>query len=90
LWGQALDDLSLQMTRDTFNTWLKPTRCLELVNDTLTIAVDDHYRQEWLENRLRSTIQRTVDALANRQLSIEFVVHPPAAQGPTPDHWSEP
>lgn len=60
LWGQVLSQLQLQMTRSTFETWIKDTRLIAREGLKFTVAVSSEFAKDWLENRLRTTIQRTV------------------------------
>ena len=74
VWQATLGELQLQMARETFNTWLKPTQAAELNNGTLTVRVPDGYVQEWLSSRLLNTIERTVASVAGRELEVKFIV----------------
>ncbi len=81
LWNQVLEQLQLQMTRGTFDSWLKDTRLIAREGLRFRIGVKNAFAKDWLENRLFTTIQRT---LANwigdrhdqttRVIEIEFVV----------------
>jgi chromosomal replication initiator protein len=74
VWQAALGELQLQMTRDTFNTWLRPTRVISYEDGTLIIGVENGYVREWLSNRLLTTIQRTVTSIAGRTVEVKFAV----------------
>lgn len=74
VWQAALGELQLQMTRETFNTWLKPTRVISYEDGTLIIGVDNGYVKDWLSNRLSATIQRTVTNIVGRTVEVRFVV----------------
>lgn len=75
LWRSALSELELQMTKATFNSWLKDTRFLALEGETLLIACRGEYAQDWLTNRLLDTVNRTLRALSDdKVLSARFVV----------------
>ncbi len=81
LWRQALSHLQLQMTRGTFDTWLKKTKLVARHNLRFTVAVKNRFAQDWLENRLYGTIQRTLSNLIKDdddpelpQVEIDFVV----------------
>lgn len=60
LWRQVLSQLQLQMTRGTFDTWVKDTRLIAREGSKFTVAVSNGFAKDWLENRLLTTIQRTV------------------------------
>jgi len=67
------------MTRATFDTWLRDTHCIGMENgDTLVISVKNGYAVEWLENRLRTVIHRTLHRLTQREeINTRFVVWQP-------------
>lgn len=76
VWEATLNQLQLQMTHGTFDSWLKGTYLLSAANGTWQIAVKSTYAQDWLENRLRKTIQRTLDKVAEKPVQLQFVVLP--------------
>ncbi len=75
LWQAALGELELQMTRATFDTWLRDTQCVGYDDDdTLVIAVKNGYAVEWLENRLYTVIARTLHRLSGNGTEARFVI----------------
>lgn len=74
IWHAALGELQLQMTRATFDTWVKPTYALAYEDGTLVIGVRNAYAKQWLENRLQGTIQRTLSNLLGRSVQPHFVL----------------
>ena len=73
-WKATLGELELQMTKATFNTWLKDTRLLNYENDTYIIGVRNAYAKDWLENRLLDTILRTLAAIVRQRVNVQFEV----------------
>ena len=73
LWRMVLDELKLQVTTSAFATWLSRTRAVELRDGTLVIAVPNGYTKDWLENRLRRIIERTLVGIVGRPVGVEFV-----------------
>ncbi|MFN2135132.1 MAG: chromosomal replication initiator protein DnaA [Candidatus Promineifilaceae bacterium] len=73
-WKATLGELELQMTKATFNTWLKDARLLGQENDEYIIGVRNDYAKDWLENRLHDTILRTLSAIVGRPVTLRFVV----------------
>lgn len=59
-WGEILTQLRSQMTRATFDTWLKGTRLAAREGDCFTIAVPSGFARDWLEHRLQGVIRRTI------------------------------
>jgi hypothetical protein len=80
LWEQALGELEMQMTRATFNTWLKPVALAGWTpagNGTpacATLNVPNGYVADWLENRLYVPIRRTLSGIAGEEVEVQFIV----------------
>ncbi len=75
LWKTALGELELQMTRATFDTWLRDTHCIGTENnDTLIVGVKNGYAVEWLEHRLYALIQRTLQRITGEEMQARFIV----------------
>ena len=73
-WKATLGELELQMTKATFNTWLRDTCLLSFEEGTFVIGVRNDYAKDWLENRLYETILRTLSAIYGEPAQIRFVV----------------
>jgi hypothetical protein len=82
LWQRALADLQLQMTRATFDTWLRGTRVVEADAGSLTVGVGNAYALDWLNQRLMPLIQRTIDRRNGEPLQIRFLVRSSIDDGP--------
>jgi len=77
LWSAVLGELELQMSRDTFDTLLRSSRLLEhrAEDGVHVIGVKSSYAKDWLENRLLTTIERTLARHAGRSVvKVEFEV----------------
>lgn len=74
IWQAALGELQLEMTRATFDTWVKPASLLSHEDGLFAIAVPNAYAQEWLQKRLASTIKRVLTGIAGRSIEVKFVV----------------
>lgn len=61
------------MTRATYATWLEGTTAIEN-GDELTVRVRNVFAVDWLDNRLRSVIERTVNERAGRPMKVSFMV----------------
>jgi chromosomal replication initiator protein len=73
-WKSTLGELELQMTKATFNTWLKDARLLESDGEKYVIGVRNDYAKDWLENRLLDTIVRTLAAIVGHPIDLHFAV----------------
>jgi chromosomal replication initiator protein len=74
VWQAALGELQLEMTRATFETWVKPTSMMSYEDGRFAIAVPTAYAQEWLQTRLLSTIKRVLTGITGRSVEVKFIV----------------
>ncbi len=76
LWQAALGELQLQMTKATFDTWVKPTFALsfDAERSILVVGVRNAYAKQWLENRLYGMIERTLNHVLGQPAEIRFVL----------------
>lgn len=74
IWQRTLEELRLQMAQSTFDQNLACTEFLEQNDGVFRIGTPDQWIAEVLENRLGSVIERTLNRVAERPASVEFVV----------------
>ncbi len=76
VWQAALGELQLQMTKATFDTWVKPTFALsfDAERSILLVGVRNAYAKQWLENRLYGMIERTLNHVLGHPVEIRFVM----------------
>jgi len=74
IWQAALGELQLQMTKATFDTWVKNTHVISYEDGAFIIAVHNAFTKDWLENRLLRTIKRTLVGIVGRSVEVKFTV----------------
>jgi chromosomal replication initiator protein len=77
IWQAALGELQLQMTKATFDTWVKPTNVISYEDGSFVIGVPNAYAQDWLQTRLLSTIKRILVGIAGQSVEVKFIVWAP-------------
>ncbi|RME40117.1 MAG: hypothetical protein D6793_00075, partial [Thermoflexia bacterium] len=74
IWQTALGELQLELTRATFETWLRGSQAVACEDGTFVIGVANTYARDWLDSRLRPVITRVLTRLTGRTVSVRFVV----------------
>ena len=91
IWQAALGELQLQMTRATFDMWLRDTVLHEYLprsdDDpaTFVLRANTHHAQEWLRTKLNPTIQRTLTGISGAPVAIRVDVATNASSDEQPD-----
>ncbi len=97
LWHATLGELQLQMTKATFDTWVRPTYAISYSDGVVVVGVQSQYAKEWLENRLHTTIQRTLVGITGQSTEVRYVVgdksqakyREPEPREPSLPRWDE-
>ena len=76
-WQATLGQLQLQLNRATFDTWLRGSELLAYEDGEFVIRVQHAYAKDWLEKHLAHQITKTLGAIFERTVSINYVVHLP-------------
>ena len=76
VWQAALGQLQLEMSKATFETWMRDTQLLTQEDGAFVVGVTNAYAKDWLENRLRSTVKRILTSIVGRTVELRFVVWP--------------
>jgi len=73
-WQSLISQLQLEMSKATFDTWVKSSELIKYENQTFTIGVQNAYARDWLDSRLSSTVNRILTGMMNESVSVEFIV----------------
>jgi chromosomal replication initiator protein len=73
LWERALGRIQDSTTPQTYETWFRSLRPLEL-NGGLVLEVPSQFYVDWLEQHFRDLIESSVADVAGRTLSVSFHV----------------
>jgi chromosomal replication initiator protein len=84
LWERALGKIQDNTTPQTYETWFRSLRPLEL-NGGLVLEVPSQFYVDWLEQYYRGLIESSVADVAGRALSVTF--HVRQDETPEPFAW---
>ncbi len=74
IWQTTLSEMSKELTKPSFETWLRSTRPVSLTNDCLVIEVPNDFTKEWFETRYRDLIQKTVKKVTLKEYQVTFTI----------------
>lgn len=74
-WQQALEQLKIDMPKDSFDKWVRDTIPVGTLKDgVITVAASSEYACKWLQDRLASTVSRLLCGICNQPVKVRFVV----------------
>jgi chromosomal replication initiator protein len=74
IWEECLNLLSQEIKKQSFHTWLRPTRGIPCEEDVLKVAVPNKFVAEWLEEHYLDPIQKTILKIAQQNLPLSFLI----------------
>jgi hypothetical protein len=74
LWRATLAQLQRQMTKQTFDTWLKQTEVLDYREREFVIDAKSAFAKDWLENRLIKTIEAALTSVVGEPTRVRFAL----------------
>ncbi len=74
LWNQVLERLQLQLSRPTFETWIKTASAEQLENNCLVIRTLNPFARNWLQKYYVKTIADVVQDILGQAVEISFTV----------------
>lgn len=74
VWAATLDQLKLEMTRATFDTWLRGSWAESGEGGEFVIGVRHAYAKDWLEGRLNTVILRALGRIVGGPVTVRYIV----------------
>ncbi len=82
LWQKTLELIEGQLSKPSFETWLKATKPLAYYNNTIVIGVSNDFAKDWLETRYSQLIKQTLSSVAGSEVNLKFIVPHPNGEAP--------
>jgi chromosomal replication initiator protein len=86
LWQEVLARLQKQLSRPTFETWIKSATAEALEGNTLRISTPNPFARNWLQKYYLQTIADVVEAILGRPLDLELTVANETVSSSNTDH----
>lgn len=74
LWGKALTEIELEVSKANFSTWFKYSRIVKVDSGIVYLGVQNEFVRDWLSNKYHSTILRILRNLSDSVKGVEYLV----------------
>jgi chromosomal replication initiator protein len=71
-WEYILGQLQGEMSRASFETWVKPLQPLGYEGQVYRVGAYNPYALEWVQNRLKNRIGHLLEAMYNQPVQVQF------------------
>ncbi|PKM80469.1 MAG: chromosomal replication initiator protein DnaA [Firmicutes bacterium HGW-Firmicutes-14] len=74
IWQKTLDNIEKQISKPSFETWVKCTKPITFSNYTMVIEVPNDFAKDWLESRYYDLIKDCIEESVNHEIALSFVL----------------
>lgn len=74
LWEKALVLIEKELSKPSFETWVKTTEPVQLLENAMLISVPNEFAKDWLENRYANIIKKALTAVSGIEMDVQFFV----------------
>jgi chromosomal replication initiator protein len=74
IWQAAQEELRFQLSKPSYETWLKNASLVGRERNAFTIGVPTKLAKDWLEDRYSAMIKETLSAIVSTDVSVSFEV----------------
>ncbi len=73
-WQAAIGQLQMEMSKASFETWVKPAELIKYEGGVFVVGVPNAYACDWLKSRLSGTVSKILTGLMKAPQQVEFVI----------------
>ncbi|MDH4223327.1 MAG: chromosomal replication initiator protein DnaA [candidate division Zixibacteria bacterium] len=74
IWDECLELLGREIKKQSFHTWLRPTKGISCEEDILKVAVPNKFVAEWLEEHYLESIKKSIEKVSGQCLPLSFLI----------------
>ncbi len=74
IWQAALGDLQVQLPRNEFDTWIKPTSLVAIEDSTVIVGTPNIFVRQELEGRYMAPITETLSTIIGHPIQVQVVI----------------
>ncbi len=76
IWNLTMAEIEKNLSRPSFETWLKSTKPLSLRDKTVLVEVPNDFTRDWLEKRYKDLILNALYVVTNINYELCFTISP--------------
>nr|WP_278003449.1 chromosomal replication initiator protein DnaA [Nodosilinea sp. TSF1-S3] len=76
MWEEVLSQLQVELSRPTFETWIKPAQAQTLSDRALVISTPNPFARNWVQKHYAGTITQVVNNILGKAIELQVTVVP--------------
>lgn len=90
VWQECLEVLERQLPKSAIENWLKTTKPVAVVDDTIIVGVQGEFAKDRLESRYGAVLRQALKDLTKRNMNLKFVSNPNLIEDSEPTQSAPP
>jgi chromosomal replication initiator protein len=82
IWQATLADLEAQISRGSFETWIRHVSAVSFNRGVFVVAAPSSYARDWIETRMLGDIRQSLTRVVGRPVQVEVTVRQTDAEQP--------
>jgi chromosomal replication initiator protein len=74
IWGEAIRSVEDRVKPTQRDQWLRPIRCLSVVDGRIHLQAPNRFQKEWFEGHYLPTILETMESKAQKRFTVDFEI----------------
>ena len=70
IWQLALSEIEKNLSRPSFETWLKTTKPVSIHDQSILVEVPNEFTRDWMETRYKELIQSIIHKVTSEEYKI--------------------
>jgi chromosomal replication initiator protein len=79
-WNESLSHIESNISKQSFDTWIRPTRVVAWSDSEITLAVPNRFFRDWVADNYSDLIASSLSTATGRRPEVKFVVKPPVGE----------
>jgi chromosomal replication initiator protein len=76
VWNESLSQIESSISKQSFDTWIRPTRIVAWSDSEVTLAVPNRFFRDWVADNYSDLIAHSLTATVGRQTEVKVIVQP--------------
>jgi len=90
IWNQVIDLIEKSLSKQNFDTWIRPLRFLGIEEDVFRLGVPNRFFKDWITDHYLDLIRNSVKTVQGKELVVEISIHHGKMKGDNPPQAASP
>ena len=84
VWNESLSRIESAISKQSFDTWIRPTRIISWGDSEVTIGVPNRFFRDWVADNYSDLIASSLSSAMGQRPTVKFIIAPPVERDEPP------